>query len=71
MRHDITDCEEGTGAGRGPGVLWQAGQVLLQPLEHCLDDFDTFCLRRHGFSLRAVASVLMCDISLSASGQKP
>src|SRR2546425_10162227 len=44
MRHDITDCPEGTGAGRGPGVLRQCGKVLLQALGLCLDDCDPFCL---------------------------
>ena len=55
MRHDITDGPECTGAGRGPGVRWQGGKVLLQPLGLGLDDCDTFCLSGHGFSLLAVA----------------
>src|SRR5262245_16538627 len=28
MYHDIPDVPEGTGTGRGPGVLWQGGEVL-------------------------------------------
>src|SRR5712691_2450336 len=55
MRHDITDSPECTGAGLGPGVLWQGGKVLLQLLGLGLDDFDTFCFCGHGFSLLAVA----------------
>src|SRR5215510_7707584 len=55
MRHDITDFPEGTGAGLGPGVRWQSGKVLLQPLGLGLDDFDTFCLCGHGVSLLAGA----------------
>src|SRR5215510_4680450 len=47
MRHDITDFPEGTGARRGPGVRWQGGKVLLQPLELGLEDGDTFCLCSH------------------------
>ena len=54
MRDDITDFPAGTGAGLGPGVLWQSGQELFQPLGLGLDDVDKFCLCGHGFSLRAV-----------------
>jgi hypothetical protein len=51
MRHDITDFPAGTGAGLRPGVLWEGGKVLLQPLGLGLDDGDQFCLGGHGVSL--------------------
>src|SRR6266446_8751370 len=57
MRHDIADFPEGTGAGRGPGVLWQGGEVLLQPLGLGLDDCDKFCLCGHGSSLLFMSSL--------------
>jgi hypothetical protein len=55
MRHDITDFPESARARLGPGVGWQGGKVLPQPLGLGLDDFDTFCLGGHGVSLLAVA----------------
>src|SRR5262249_13578438 len=44
VRHDITDFPEGTGAGLGPGVRWQGGEVLLQPLAFGLEDGDQLLL---------------------------
>ena len=70
MRHDIADVPEGTGAGLGPGVLWQGGKILLQPLKLCLEDFDTFYLCGHSFSPLRLPVVPRAAFP-SVSEQKP
>src|SRR5262245_5387913 len=64
MRHDIADFPEGTGTSLGPGILWQGGQVLLQPLELSLEDCDIFCLCKHDAFPPWGCQEIPCDFAL-------